>query len=89
METKNKAHLHPLLWVAVGLSAFAAGLFTAGFIVPPTGVIDNSVLKAGGEIVGMQSIIVLAYGIVSGRTANVTHGKTKISVIGKPKTNKQ
>lgn len=32
------------------LIVLGAGLLIAGFIVPPTGVIDNSVLIAFGEI---------------------------------------
>lgn len=35
---------------AVGLIALGAVLLVAGFCVPPTGVIDNSVLVAFGEI---------------------------------------
>ena len=35
---------------AVVLILLGAGLLIAGFIVPPTGVIDNSVLIAFGEI---------------------------------------
>lgn len=35
---------------AVVMVVLGAGLLTAGFIVPPTGAIDNSVLIAFGEI---------------------------------------
>ena len=38
------------LVAAVVLILLGAGLLIAGFIVPPTGVIDNSVLIAFGEI---------------------------------------
>ena len=38
------------LLAAVVLIVLGAGLLIAGFIVPPTGVIDNSVLIAFGEI---------------------------------------
>ena len=38
------------LLAAVVLILLGAGLLIAGFIVPPTGVIDNSVLIAFGEI---------------------------------------
>jgi len=38
------------LWVAVFLVILGAGLLIAGFIVPPIGIIDNSVLIAFGEI---------------------------------------
>ena len=38
------------LVAAVVLILLGAGLLIAGFIIPPTGVIDNSVLIAFGEI---------------------------------------
>ena len=38
------------LVAALVLILLGAGLLIAGFIVPPTGVIDNSVLIAFGEI---------------------------------------
>lgn len=38
------------LFCAVVLIMLGASLLIAGFIVPPTGVIDNSVLIAFGEI---------------------------------------
>lgn len=38
------------LWMAVFLCGFGCVLLVAGFIVDPTGVIDNSVLIAFGEI---------------------------------------
>lgn len=37
------------LWLSVLLIIFGIGLLIASFIVPPTGVIDNSVLVAYGE----------------------------------------
>ena len=38
------------LFCAVVLIILGAALLIAGFIVPPTGIIDNSVLIAFGEI---------------------------------------
>lgn len=46
---KNFSALANLL-TAVFLCALGAGLLVAGFIVPPTGEIHNSVLVAFGEI---------------------------------------
>jgi hypothetical protein len=37
------------LYVAVILTIVGSGLLIAGFIVPPLGIIDNSVLVAFGE----------------------------------------
>lgn len=46
----NKRKLTIQLVAAVALIAIGSGLLIAGFIVPPLGVIDSSVLIAFGEI---------------------------------------
>lgn len=79
-NTRKRVHLHPLMWCIVGLVIFAALLFTAGFFVPPLGVIDGSVLKAGGELMGLQVGLLAAYAIVSGKTATITHGQTTATI---------
>ena len=38
------------LYLAVGLIIVGCGLLISGLVIPPTGVIDNSVLIAFGEI---------------------------------------
>lgn len=47
MNSKTKLNLR--LLVAVLLTLVGSGLLIAGFIVPPLGVIDGSVLVAFGE----------------------------------------
>lgn len=47
--TPEFAHLKAQLIIASIVTALGVGLFIAGFIVPPLGIIDNSVLVAGGE----------------------------------------
>ncbi len=48
-EKKDTSHKVQLI-CAVVLITLGAGLLVAGFSVPPTGVIDSSVLVAFGEI---------------------------------------
>lgn len=79
-EKTPRVHLHPLMWCMVGLTAFAIGLFLAGFFVPPVGVIDGSVLKAGGEVIGLQVSLLAAYAIATGKTATITHGQTTATI---------
>lgn len=43
-------------WLKI-LTVVSVGLIIASFIVPPTGVIDPSVLAAVGEIAGLMAII--------------------------------
>lgn len=47
MDEKKKLNLRVI--IAVILAIVGAGLLIAGFIVPPLGVIDGSVLVAFGE----------------------------------------
>ena len=45
-----KSNLNRRLIVAVILTIVGSGLLIAGFIVPPLGIIDSSVLVAFGEV---------------------------------------
>lgn len=66
-----------LLWL---FSLVAIGLFIAGFIVPPMGVIDGSVLKAGGIIFAFAALAEAREAIVEGLGVKVTHNDTTITV---------
>lgn len=46
---KQKTNLNARLAIAVILTIVGSGLLIAGFIVPPLGAIDSSVLVAFGE----------------------------------------
>lgn len=45
----QEKQLNARLWVTVILTIVGCGLLIAGFIVPPLGIIDGSVLVAFGE----------------------------------------
>jgi hypothetical protein len=45
-------------WLCVGLLLLGGGLLIAGFIVPPHGIIDNSVLIAFGEIMTFAGSVI-------------------------------
>lgn len=55
-------------------------LFVLGFIVPPTGQIDPSVLTAGAELFAFATLAVVADAIRYGYDAKVSHGNTTIEV---------
>lgn len=62
-------------------TTFAAiGLFIAGFFVPPMGVIDGSVLKAGGILLGFASVAQLPELARRGTDVKIQHGQTALSV---------
>lgn len=56
------------------------GLIIASFIVPPTGLIDGSVLGAVGEIFGFAALGTVVKAIDKGVDAQVQHNNTTITV---------
>ena len=57
-------------------------LIVAGFIVPPTGQIDNSVLIAVGELNGTLAIGAVIKSIDKGRSASIKHNGTEVTITG-------
>ena len=54
-------------------------LMVAGFCVPPTGIIDGSVLTATGELFGFATLFQLP-DMIHGRSVSLTHGSTSLSL---------
>lgn len=46
------------------LTLESVGLFVGGFFVPPVGVIDGSLLKAGGVLLGFAALWVVAHIVI-------------------------
>lgn len=61
------------------------GLLVGGFFVPPTGVIDGSVLQGVGLLLGFGTLAQLPVVLSSAKSAKITHGDTSIEVTGKKK----
>ena len=57
-------------------------LIVAGFIVPPTGQIDNSVLIAVGELNGTLAIGAVIKAIDKGKSASIKHSGTEVTITG-------
>lgn len=61
----------------------AIGLLVVGFIVPPMGIIDGSVLTAAGILFAF-GVLFKAEGIIKsieeGKTLSITHGETNLTV---------
>lgn len=55
-------------------------LIITSFLLPPTGVIDPSVIAVTGELLGWGALYVLLVAAVKGRGAKVTHGETSIEI---------
>lgn len=54
-------------------------LLVVGFIVPPTGIIDGSVLTAVGELFGFATLATIPR-VIHGRSVELTHGNTSLSL---------
>lgn len=63
-------------WVCLIVSI---ALIVSGFLVPPTGEIDGSVLKAVGELLGFATLYVAFIAMKKGIDFRLQHGKTSIT----------
>ena len=57
----------------------SAGLLTVSFLVPPTGVIDPSVLTGVGELFGFATLASIPK-LIKGRSVELKHGKTTLNL---------
>ena len=55
-------------------------LIIASFILPPTGIIDNSIFMAVGELFGFGTLWEAHVAIRKGLDAKVTHNNTTIEI---------
>lgn len=62
------------------LTIISVVLLIAGFLVPPVGIIDGSVLMATGEISGIMAIWTVVLAIERGKTVSLQHGQTSVEV---------
>ena len=77
-QTRNVSKMTTaLLWI-FGLTTIA--LFVASFIVPPTGVIDPSILKAAALLFAFATLAEAREAIREGLGVKLTHGNTTIVV---------
>lgn len=64
----------------VFFSLVAVGLIVASFIVPPTGIIEPSVLAAVGELFGFSALGTVVKAIDKGVDAKVQHRDTSVTI---------
>lgn len=55
-------------------------LFIGGFFCPPMGVIDGSLLKAAGILLGFAALGVAGQNLANGKDVVFTHGDTKVEI---------
>lgn len=56
------------------------GLFVGSFFVPPKGVIDESILKAGAELFAFAALIVGARALTLGYDLKIAKGDTEVTL---------
>lgn len=74
----EKSNVFSILILSV--YATAIGLIVASFILPPPGVIDSSILAAGGELFGFAGLLVVIYAISLGKHAKITKDQKGTSI---------
>lgn len=62
------------------LTAISVILIIAGFITPPLGSIDGSVLTAVGELFAFAALWTTIIAINRGADVTINHGKTNITI---------
>lgn len=76
---KNESDIKKATRIAIYiLTAISVALLIVSFFVPPTGVIDGSVLAAVGEMFGFSSLLTGLFAMEKGVDMKVTHGNTII-----------
>ena len=69
---------HTIIFTITTIAAIS--LFVAGFVVPPMGIIDGSVLKAGGLLLGFASVAQVPELARRGTDLKVQHGQTSVTI---------
>lgn len=60
--------------------AFSLCLFIGGFFCPPMGVIDGSVLKAAGILLGFATLAVAGQNLANGKDVTFKKDDTEIKI---------
>lgn len=76
---KVRAFLRENVWFAI-FSIVAITLLVASFLVPPMGIIDDSVLKGVAEIFGFAALGTVMRAIEKGIDAKIKHGNTEVTI---------
>lgn len=76
MDKNN--HRHADKYIFLVCMAISIALFVGGFFCPPMGVIDGSVLKAAGILLGFAALGVAGQNLANGK--DVTFHKDDINI---------
>ena len=71
--------------IFIVLSLAAILLLSVSFAMPPTGVVDDSALKASAVFFGFAALATLMHAVDKGVGAKLEHGDTKLTIDGDDK----
>lgn len=74
----KKPHVDKYIFIVCLI--ISIGLFVGGFFVPPLGIIDGSVLTAGGILFGFAALAVAGQNLANGKDVTFRNGDTEISI---------
>ena len=74
----TKKHVDKLIFFIC--LAVSIALFVGGFFCPPLGIIDGSVLTAGGILLGFATLAVAGQNLANGRDVTFKKGDVEITV---------
>ena len=78
MSEKKHGHVDKyIFYVCLTVSIL---LFIGGFFCPPMGIIDGSVLTAGGILFGFAALAVAGQNLANGNDVKFSHGDTKVTI---------
>ena len=74
---KNKHADKYIFYICLAISI---ALFIGGFFCPPMGIIDGSVLTAGGILLGFAALGVAGQNLANGKEVVFTHDNTEMKI---------
>ena len=76
----EQRHKHADKYIFCVCLSVAIVMFVGGFFCPPMGVIDGSVLKAGGILLGFAALAVAGQNLANGKGVTFSHGETEVTI---------
>lgn len=67
-------------YIFVACLILTIALFMGGFFCPPMGVIDGSVLTAGGILMGFAALGIAGQNLANGKEVAFHHGQTEVTI---------
>lgn len=78
MEKKNYRHADKYIFYVCLAAAIIVG--AVSFVLPPTGIIDPSVLKFMALLLGFAALGVAGQNLANGKDVTFSHGETEVTI---------